>query len=245
MRFLFVIAAVSVFLGAAVLWNLAMVFVLRFFSLNLPFSLPFHLYKRKEPELLVALKGRSINTYVVISGLLMFACPLFAGLTAYDVVRHSVEHSTYGLTYIFGSVASLVLLGIAGVWISISNWQESVENGIGFAMLAILVLKISTDTMGGLAVISLLIPAALCASFFYFGARRIRRTTAGRRYPNRRDIGVTSNFIAEQFVPSESYKAQQMAMSQKLIAAGMNPEQVATMSSSPTDLPSGEKPKRQ
>jgi hypothetical protein len=38
-----------------------------------------------------------------------------------------------------------------------------------------------------------------------------------------------SDFIAERFVPSEHYKAQQMAMSQKLTAAGLNPEKVADM----------------
>jgi len=244
MFFLFVIAAVVLFLGTAVFWDLATVFVLRFFRIHLPFSLPFRFYKRQEPKLLVALKGRSINAYVVISGLLLFACPLFAGLTAYDyVVRHSIEHSTYGLASILGSVAWLVLLGIAGVWISIRNWQKSTESGIGFAMLAILVLK-ATETVGGLAVISVLIPASLCASFFYFGVRRIRRTSAGRRYPSRRDMGVTQDFIAERFVPSQNYKAQQAAMAQELTAAGLNHEPVAGMPSGPpTDLPSGGKPK--
>jgi len=246
MRFLFVIVAVGAFLGVAVFWNLAMVSALRFFRINLPFSLPFHFYRRREPELLVALEGRSINTYVFISGLLLFACPLFAGLTAYDyVIRRSVEHSTYGLNYIVGSVASFVLLGIGGAWISISDWQKSAESGIGFATLAILALKVSTDTMGALTVVEVLIPTALCCSLFYFGVRRIRRAAAGRRYPNRRDMGVKSDFIAEQFVPSEHYKAQQMAMSKKLIAAGLNPEQVASMFSVPIDLPSNEKPKDQ
>jgi len=244
MRSLFVIAAVGVFLGVVVFWNLAVVVGLRSFRINLPFSLPFHFYKRKEPELLEALKGRSINTYVVISGLLLFACPLFGGLIAYDyVVRRYLEHSTYGLNYVVGSVVSLVLLGIGGVWISISNWQRSAESGIGFAMLAILVLKVSTDTMGALAVVAVLIPAALCCSFVYFGVRRIRRASAGRRYPNRRDMGVKSDFIAEQFVPSEHYKAQQMAIAQKLIAAGLNPEQVASGFIVPVDPRSGEQPK--
>ena len=246
MRFLFVIAAAVVFLGTAVFWNLAIVFVLRFFRIDLPFSLPFRFYKRKEPELLVALKGRSINAYIVISGLLLFACPLFAGLTAYEyVVRQSVEHSTYGLTSILGSVASLVSLGIAGAWMSMRNWQKSTESGIGLAILAILVLKVSTDAVGGRAVISLLMPAALCASFFYFGIRRIRRTSAGWRYPNRRDMAVTQDFIGERFVPSENYKAQQ-AIAQKLIAAGLSHEQVPSVPSGrPADLPSDERPKDQ
>ncbi len=60
-----------------------------------------------------------------------------------------------------------------------------------------------------------------------------------RGYPDRRGMGAQSDFIAEQFVPSEHYKAQQMAMVQKLIATGVNPEQVASMFFVPFDLLSG------
>jgi hypothetical protein len=62
-------------------------------------------------------------------------------------------------------------------------------------------------------------------------------------YPDRRGMGAQSDFIAEQFVPGEQYKATQMAMVQKLLAAGMNSEQVARMFSVPFDLLSDEKPK--
>jgi hypothetical protein len=61
-----------------------------------------------------------------------------------------------------------------------------------------------------------------------------------RGYPDRRGMGAQSDFIAEQFVPSEQYKAQQMAMVQKLIATGVKPEQVASMFFVPSDLLSGE-----
>jgi hypothetical protein len=64
-----------------------------------------------------------------------------------------------------------------------------------------------------------------------------------RGYPDRRGMGAQSDFIAEQFVPSEHYKAQQIAMAQQLIAAGMDPEQVARMFFLPVDLLSDEKPK--
>ena len=50
-----------------------------------------------------------------------------------------------------------------------------------------------------------------------------------RGSPDRRGMGAQSDFIAEQFVPSEHYKAQQMAMVQKLIATGVKPEQVTSM----------------
>ena len=64
-----------------------------------------------------------------------------------------------------------------------------------------------------------------------------------RGYPDRRGMGAQSDFIAEQFVPSQQYKAQQMAMVQKLIAGGLNPGQVASMFLVPFDLLSSEKPK--
>jgi hypothetical protein len=64
-----------------------------------------------------------------------------------------------------------------------------------------------------------------------------------RGTPDRRGMGAQSDFVAEQFVPSERYKAQQRAMVEKLLATGVNPEQVASMFSVPFDLLSGEKPK--
>jgi hypothetical protein len=66
-----------------------------------------------------------------------------------------------------------------------------------------------------------------------------------RGTPDRRGMGAQSDFIAEQFVPSEHYKAQQAAMVQKLIAAGSNAEQLASMFFVPVDLPSGEKPEEE
>jgi hypothetical protein len=66
-----------------------------------------------------------------------------------------------------------------------------------------------------------------------------------RGYPDRRGMGAQSDFIAEQFVPSEDYKAQQVAMVQRLIAAGVNSAQLERMFFVPVDLLSGEKPKDQ
>jgi hypothetical protein len=62
-----------------------------------------------------------------------------------------------------------------------------------------------------------------------------------RGYPDRRGMGAQSDFIAEQFVPSENYKSHQMAMIQALLAAGVNQEQLATMFFIPADLLSDEK----
>jgi hypothetical protein len=63
-----------------------------------------------------------------------------------------------------------------------------------------------------------------------------------RGYPDLRGMGAESDSIAEQFVPSEQYKAQQMAMVQRLMAAGLKPEQIARMFFVPFDLLSGDKP---
>jgi hypothetical protein len=60
-----------------------------------------------------------------------------------------------------------------------------------------------------------------------------------RGYPDRRGMGAQSDFITEQFVPSEQYKTEQMARVQRLLAAGMSPEQIANMFSIPFDLLSG------
>jgi hypothetical protein len=57
-----------------------------------------------------------------------------------------------------------------------------------------------------------------------------------RGYPDRRGMGAQSDFIAERFVPSEQYKAQQREMLQRLIAAGVNPEQMAGMFLVPPEL---------
>jgi hypothetical protein len=60
--------------------------------------------------------------------------------------------------------------------------------------------------------------------------------------PVRRGMGAKDDLIAEQFVPNENYKAQQMEMVERLIAAGLHPDLIATMFHVPYDLLSGEKP---
>jgi hypothetical protein len=59
-----------------------------------------------------------------------------------------------------------------------------------------------------------------------------------RGYPDQRGLWAESDSISEQFAPSESYKAQQRTMAQSLLAAGLNPEQVAAMLFVPDELPS-------
>jgi hypothetical protein len=240
MRYQFLLVAVGAFLASSILWNLAMVAALRLFRIDLPYSLPFRLFRHKEPNLLQAIHGRSINEYVVISGVLLFACPLLAGLSAYDsVARRFIEHSTYGMKDVAFSLAWFALLGLCGVWTSIRHWQRSRESGIGFAMAAILVVKVATDIMGALMAVVLLTPTALVCAFIYFGVRSMKRAD-GRRRTTSRSSGPESNFVAEQFVPSDEYRAQQAGMAQKLAAAGLNSEQIQSMFLLPIDAPSGE-----
>jgi hypothetical protein len=69
---------------------------------------------------------------------------------------------------------------------------------------------------------------------------KLTRRTKSRGYPDRRGFWAESDVIAEQFVPSERYKAQQRVMAQTLLAAGLDPEQIANMFFVPVDLPSDE-----
>ena len=232
------IVAVGVLLATVFSCLLAVVAGLRSLGLGVPFSLPFHLFKRQEPQLLKALKGKSINTYVLISGLLLFTFPLFAGLTAYDyVVRRYIEHSVYELNNLAASVAVLAVLGVVGVWNSISQWQKSAESGVGLALLVITVLKVFTDTLGEMRVFVLVLPAALGAAFVYLAIRRLRRPFTERRYSSGSNQRVAHNFISEEFVPNEQQKAQQRSMAQSLIAAGLSAEEAAGVPSVPVDLP--------
>ena len=66
--------------------------------------------------------------------------------------------------------------------------------------------------------------------------------TKQRGTPDRRGMGAQSDFIAEPFVPSEEYKAQQHEMVRKLLASGISREQIAKMFAVPFDLLPQEKP---
>ncbi len=59
--------------------------------------------------------------------------------------------------------------------------------------------------------------------------------------PVLRGMGGKDDFIAEQFVPSERYKSRQIEMARRLIASGLDPEEVAGMFSVPFDLLSSKK----
>jgi hypothetical protein len=62
-----------------------------------------------------------------------------------------------------------------------------------------------------------------------------------RGSPDRRGMGAQSDFVNEAFVPNDSYKSQQLAIVEKLIAAGISREQLETMFLISPDLLSREK----
>jgi hypothetical protein len=58
-------------------------------------------------------------------------------------------------------------------------------------------------------------------------------------------MGAQSDFVSEQFVPSEEHREQQLARARILVGQGIAPEQVAAMLSIPLSMLiglSGEKP---
>ncbi|MGA2369354.1 MAG: hypothetical protein ACLPPV_08375 [Candidatus Korobacteraceae bacterium] len=54
--------------------------------------------------------------------------------------------------------------------------------------------------------------------------------TKHRGWPDRRGLGAQSDFISEQFVPSERHIAQQRAMAETLTAAGLNAAEFGSLS---------------
>ena len=123
------IAKVAAFPGVMILWTLATVAALRLFRIQLPFSFPFHFYTRRERELHAALKGIPKGIYILISGLLLFACPFLAGLTAFDYFSDRyIFHLTYSLNSL---VVSVVGCTVCGVWAGISSWKKSTQQEIG------------------------------------------------------------------------------------------------------------------
>lgn len=115
--------AVLVSSAVFVIWDFAVIAALRVGGVKLSFLLPFHVSERRGRELSATVPGR--NTYVFISGILLFACPLFVALTFYDyVVRTFIEHSAYTLAYVVGSAVLFVLMIIVGIWSSLSQWNK-------------------------------------------------------------------------------------------------------------------------
>jgi hypothetical protein len=115
-----------------IVWQIVCVAILRFFHLQLSFSIPFRIYTRRESDLASALKGRSKGNYVFICGFLFFTCPLFLGLITVDLLAHSQPY--FDRDYYVGSAAVLALLAIAGVSAAGRVWRKT-QQGIGSQFL--------------------------------------------------------------------------------------------------------------
>lgn len=120
------IAAISACLGAIVVWQFAMIAALRVLGMKIPFSVAFHIYSRRQKELLDALRGRGKDTFVLVSGILLFAFPLFVGLTAYDyIVDRSAGPINYDLNHIVGSAVVFVVMVACGIRTSTTDWNKN------------------------------------------------------------------------------------------------------------------------
>ena len=120
------IAAISACLGAIVVWQFAVIAALRVFAMKIPFSVAFHIYPRRQKELLDTLTGRGKDTFLIVSGFLLFAFPLFVGLTAYEYsVDRSAGPINYGLNHIVGSAVVFVLMVGCGIWTSTTDWYKN------------------------------------------------------------------------------------------------------------------------
>jgi hypothetical protein len=104
-----------------VLCNLACISILRTFGVEIPFSFPFHFSERRERDLIASLQGRSKGTCIFVSGFLLFACPMFLGLIAYD--RLLPIRSSSG--YYVGTAVVLLILLIGGVSFGNRIWKKA------------------------------------------------------------------------------------------------------------------------
>jgi hypothetical protein len=116
-----VFTAVFGFAAVFVLCNLACISISRTFGVAIPFSFPFHFGERRERDLITSLQGRSESTYIFVSGFLLFACPMFLGLIAYD--RLLPLRSSSG--YYVGMAVVLVILIMGGASFGNRIWEKA------------------------------------------------------------------------------------------------------------------------
>jgi hypothetical protein len=128
MSYLLGIAIFGSFPCAVILWTWAAVWTLRSFGISLPLSFAVHFYPRRQRELQIALYGVSKEMYVLIRGFLLFACPMFVGMSTYDLLAgRFIRHSAYSAGSFTGS---LVIWTITGVWVGVSEWKTLNEKRI-------------------------------------------------------------------------------------------------------------------
>jgi len=122
------VAVISGCLGAVVLWELAVIVGLRLFDIKLPLSIAIHIYPRRQREMFAGLKEKGEDTFVFISGVLLWACPLFIGVTAYDLIFSifdpSGSHPAHALDRIVGSIVVFMFMIACGIWTASREWNK-------------------------------------------------------------------------------------------------------------------------
>lgn len=109
--------------GVYFLWQLVMVAILRRFGFSLPFSFPFYFFRQSERKLRMALEGRPVGQYILVSGYLLFACPLLAAFATFDYLTdHYINQWPHSWNIFAAQVAGFL---IAGVWLGVSQWRKS------------------------------------------------------------------------------------------------------------------------
>lgn len=132
------IAAISACLGAIVVWQFAVIAALRAFGITIPFTVAFHIYPRRQKQLLDALRGRGKDTFVLVSGILLLAFPLFAGLAAYDyIIDRSAGPISYGLNRIVGLAVVFGVMVACGIWTSTTEVEQEFQRVVTPLLAAI------------------------------------------------------------------------------------------------------------
>ena len=121
------LTAVFGFASVFILCNLICIFMLRAVGVALPFSFLFHFNEQRERDLITSLQGRSRRTYIFVSGFLLFTCPLFLGMLAYDRLAPIQSNMDYVGTanYVVGTAIFLLVLAMVGVSLGKRIWKKA------------------------------------------------------------------------------------------------------------------------
>jgi len=87
----------------------------------IPLAFPFHVGQRRERDLVTSLQGRSRGTCIFVSGILLFAFPMFLGLVAYDRLLPIQS----GGAYYIGTGIFVLILALCGVAFGNRIWKKA------------------------------------------------------------------------------------------------------------------------
>lgn len=120
------LAAILACLGMFILSQWAIIALLRAWQIRLPFALAFHFHRRRVQDLLLLRLRFTRSMYVFISGILLFALPLIAGITVLDLVARE-PNEKFGLPYLTGSIFFYILAIVVGISTSEQEWREKAD----------------------------------------------------------------------------------------------------------------------